>query len=517
MLEVRESDGAVSAHTNADQRRVLVVAILGSTMAFLDGSVVNVVLPVLQRELVATAAEMQWIVEAYALFLAALVLVGGALGDRYGRKKMFLYGASIFAASSLACAASPNAVALIVARGAQGIGAALLVPGGLALISAAYRDRTERGTAIGTWSSVSAITTAIGPVAGGWLVSHTSWRWVFVINAPIAASTLALAGKIEESRDEEAKGPLDWAGAALAVTGLGGITYAMLEAPASGGFGSARTLVVLAIGVVLLLAFLFYESRIDAPMVDLSLFRIRPFAVTNVLTFFLYAALNGALFYLPFDLVQVQHRSPAEAGAALLPFVVAISVLSPWAGKFVERFGPRWPLVLGPLAAAAGMAALAWPTVGGSYWTTFFPGIAVAGIGMGITVAPLTSTVMGAVAARHAGEASGINNAVSRVGGLLAIAMLGVLFGSVFDASLDARLAPLGLSPASAAVVSAQRDRLAGADLSTIEPAVREAVRASFDDAFVTAFRGAVLACAALALVAGVSAVALSRDDAARD
>ena len=493
-----------------DPRRALVVAILGSTMAFLDGTVVNVALPVMQRELRATSAQMQWVVEAYALFLAALVLVGGALGDRYGRRRVFLVGVVAFAGASMACGFAPGVTPLVVARAVQGVGAALLVPGSLALISAAYPEK-ERGAAIGKWSSASAITAAIGPVVGGFIVMHASWRWIFFLNAPVAAVVLALSAGVDETRDDEAPHRLDLAGATLAILGLGAIVYALLGSAAAGGLSRPAVLAPLIGGVLLLCAFVFVEARVAHPMLPLSLFGNRAFAVTNVLTFLLYAALGGALFFLPFELLQVQHYSPAKAGISLLPFIVLVSLMSPWAGGLAARRGPRLPLVLGPSLAAVGFALLAVPAIGGSYFTTFFPGIVVLGVGMGLTVAPLTMVVMTAVETRHAGLASGVNNAVSRTAGLLAVAGLGVVLAARFDHALDRALAAVPLSESARAIVDAQRARLAGADLSALDPTLRAVTQRAFDEAFVTAFRTTTLVGAVLAALAALSALFLAK------
>ena len=501
--------GRVST-ARSTNRRVLVVAILGSTMAFLDATVVNVALPVMQRALVASAAQMQWIVEAYALFLAALVLVGGALGDRWGRKRVFLAGVALFACGSVACGASLGATSLVMARAVQGVGAALLVPGSLALISAAHPDERARGLAIGTWSSASAITGAIGPVLGGWIVGHASWRWIFFLNVPFAVVVVALAmNGVDETRDDETQGRLDVLGASLAVVGLGAVVYALLESPSAGGLGRARVLVPLLAGVVALVVFVVVEARTSFPMMPLSLFGARAFSVTNVLTLLLYAALGGCFFFLPFDLVQVRGFSPAAAGASLLPFVVILSVLSPVAGKAAARFGPRLPLVVGPAIAACGFALLAVTSARESFWTGFFPAICALGLGMGVTVAPLTSTVMGAVEARHAGAASGINNAVARTAGLLAVAALGVAFVAWFDRALDRSLRALSLSSRALEVVERERGRLAGADLRDVDDAARDLVRRAFDDAFVSAFRSTMIVCAVLAALSACAALAL--------
>jgi EmrB/QacA subfamily drug resistance transporter len=495
----------------AARRWALVVAILGSTMAFLDATVVTVALPVMQRELGATMAEMQWIVEAYALLLASLVLVGGALGDRLGRRRVFVVGTSIFAVASAACAAAPNAMALVVTRAVQGIGAALLVPGSLALVTAAYPDE-DRGGAIGTWSAASSITTALGPVLGGWIVAHASWRFIFVINVPLGAIVVLLARRrVAETRDKMAPSRVDYAGALLAVLGLGALVYALLDAPNAGGISSLRSLVLIGLGVGMLVAFVAVEGRRRDPMMPLSLFRNRTFSGANLLTLLLYAALGGVLFFLPFNLIQVQGYAPAAAGASLLPFIVLVSVMSPFTGRLVDRFGPRLPLTVGPLVVAGGFLLLARPAIGGPYVTTFFPPMVVLGLGMGMTVAPLTATVMGAVVPSHAGVASGINNAVARVAALLAIAAFGVVLQARFDDVLDRDLDAMALAPDARAIVDGQRDRLVGADLGALPPDARNAVRRRIDAAYLAGFRTVMIVSGILSLGGALGAAALLR------
>jgi EmrB/QacA subfamily drug resistance transporter len=482
-------------------------------MAFLDGTVVNVALPVMQRELGLTVGAAQWVVEAYALLLASLVLVGGALGDRYGRKRVFLAGVLLFSAASAACGAAPSSLLLIVARAVQGVGAALLVPGSLALISAAYTDDQARGRAIGTWSSFSAITGAVGPVAGGWVVSHASWRWLFYFNLPIGALVLALAWRaVPETRDEAAPRTMDWGGAALVTLGLGLVVYGLIDSGKVAG--SAGEIALVTLGIVTLGLFVLVESRRAAPMVPLALFRSATFSGVNVLTLLLYGAMGGALFLVPFNLIQVQGYSPTEAGASLLPLILIIAGMSPAAGALSARIGPRLQLGLGPLVAAAGLSLFALPGIGGTYWTTFFPGIVVLGAGMGITVAPLTTAVMGSVERRHAGVASGINNAVSRAAGLLAIAVLGVVLQRRFDHALDAKLESLQLPASVAAKVAIERAKLGAADLGDVEGPLGEALRAAFAQSFVAGFRTVMLAGAVLAALGGIAAWLMVRNPA---
>lgn len=477
-------------------------------MAFLDGTVVNVALPVMQRELGVTVEVVQWVVEAYALFLASLVLVGGALGDRFGRRRAFSFGASVFAVASVLCGIAPSALWLVFARAVQGIGGALLVPGSLALISAAYPDEKARGAAIGTWSAWSAITSAAGPIAGGWVVEHASWRWLFLFNVPVAAVVVVLTTlRVAETRDETAVQKMDWLGALLATVGLGAVVYALIESENAGGLTTAGVGVLFAAGVVALAGFVVVERRGSAPMVPPSLFSSRAFLGTNLLTFFLYAALGGALFFVPFNLIQVQGYRPSAAGAALLPFVVLIFAMSRWAGGMTEKWGARVPLIAGPSVAGFGFALLALPSVGGAYWTTFFPGIFVLGIGMGLTVAPLTATVMGSVDRRHAGVASGVNNAVSRAAGLLAVAALGALLVMRFNQVLSREIAALSLPAEIVAAVQGQRGRLTAPELSSnVDPVLANVVRESFTRSYVAAFRTLMVVGSALAVVAALAA-----------
>jgi EmrB/QacA subfamily drug resistance transporter len=500
----------------AAQRWTLVAAILGSSLAFVDGTVVNVALPAIQHTLDASAADAQWVVESYALFLASLLLVGGALCDRVGRKRMFMLGAAIFVAASVACAASPSVVPLIVARAVQGVGAALLVPGSLSLISATFPEG-ERGAAIGTWSAFSGITAALGPVIGGFLVDHYSWTWAFLINVPVGAVLLFIcATRVPESKGHAhdaglaggrvPEGPIDFAGAVLATLGLAGIVFALIEAPMR-GWTSAWVLASAALGVAALAGFVAVESRVREPMLPLALFRETNFAGANLLTLLLYAALGGGLYFLPLNLVQVQGFGATAAGAALLPFIAIMFALSRWAGTLVDRFGAKRPLIVGPCIAAAGFAWLALPGVGANYWTSFFPAICTLGLGMSITVAPLTTTVMNAVDRDLSGTASGVNNAVSRAAGLLAIAAFGIVMTWAFNASLDASLASLHAPQDVLQQVVAQRSKLAGIELPPgLGSADAGAWKRAIGEAFVTGFRWVMWISAALALLSAASA-----------
>jgi EmrB/QacA subfamily drug resistance transporter len=482
---------------------VLVATILGSSMAFIDGTVVNVALPVLQRELGATVGEAQWVVEAYSLFLASLILVGGSLGDSLGRKRIFAIGVALFTAASVLCGLSPNITILIAARAIQGFGGALLVPGSLAIISASF-DSKERGKAIGTWSGATAITSVIGPVLGGALVQYASWRWVFFINVPLAVIVLlVLVWRVPESRDTEDSPGLDWVGALLATLGLGGIVYGLIQA-GNVSFGSPTVFIPLVGGVLALVAFVVVEARSRSPMVPLSLFRSRTFSGANLLTLFLYAALGGTLFFVPYDLISVQGYPPSAAGAAMLPTILILFLLSRWSGGLINRYGAKLPLMIGPSIAAVGFALFALPDIGGSYWTTFFPASVVLGIGMAISVAPLTTAVMGAVDAQRAGTASGINNAVSRTAGLLAIAVLGIIVLAFFNSSLDSHLATLNLPGQVLQAINAQRFKLVSIQIP-VGGTTGLLVKQAINESFVAGFRAASLTGAGLALASALS------------
>jgi len=499
--------GADTAGCKQTQSRwILAATILASSMAFIDGTVVNVALPFLQRELNATSIGVQWVVESYSLFLAALLLVGGSLGDRYGRRQIFLIGISIFAIASASCGLSLNIGQLIAARAVQGIGGALLVPGSLAIISASF-SKEQRGKAIGTWSGFSAITTAIGPVLGGWLVEHFSWRAVFFLNLPLAVAVFVISlWRVPESREQSQSGPLDFVGAILATLGLGGIVYGLIESSRV-GFSNPVVIVSLVTGVLLLCAFIYNESRVKNPMVPLKLFQSRDFSGANLLTLFLYAALGGMLFFFTLNLIQVQHYSATAAGSALLPFVVIMFSLSRWSGGLVDRFGPRPPLVVGPIITAIGFALLALPSPASHYWTGYFPAVMVLGLGMAITVAPLTTTVMGAVVSEQAGVASGINNAVSRAAGLIAIAVFGVVMLFSFSHSLPARLSQIQLDASVRDSLVAQSMRLGGIEVpGDLNPTVRKEVDDAIASSLVHGFRLLMFISMGLALASGVSA-----------
>jgi EmrB/QacA subfamily drug resistance transporter len=474
-------------------------------MAFIDSTVVNVALPTLQANFGANVADVQWVVESYGLTLAALILVGGSMGDLLGRRLMFLLGVIVFAVASLLCGLASSIHELIFARAIQGIGAAFLVPGSLALISASFEER-DRGRAIGTWSGSTAITTAIGPVLGGWLIQHLSWRWAFFINVPLAVAVLGISvWRVPESHSRGRR-RIDWWGALAATLCLTGFVFGLIES-ATLGWRSPLVVGSLIAGIVCALGFVMIEAKIPWAMMPLNLFRSQAFSGANLLTLFLYAAIGIFFFLLPLNLIQVQGYSATATGGALLPLILLMFLLSRWSGGLVVRYGARLPLVVGPLIAAFGFLLFAVPSAGGSYWITFFPGVIVLGLGMAVSVAPLTTVVMESIDQDRAGTASGINNAVARVAGLLAIAVFGVVMVTEFSSHLNRSLATVAMPDDARSELRSNEIKLAALKPpSGVEPAAASAIESSIIAAFVFAFRLMMGICASLAVASATVA-----------
>jgi EmrB/QacA subfamily drug resistance transporter len=495
---------------------ILAATILGSSMAFIDSTVVNVAVPALQETFHASVVDVQWVVESYGIFLSSLILAGGALGDLFGRKRVFLIGVGVFAAASTACGLASSIQELIAARCVQGVGAALLVPGSLAIISACF-DEQSRGKAIGTWSGVTAITTALGPVLGGSLIQYASWRWAFLLNVPIGAIVIGISvGHVPETRGTEVK-HLDWLGALLATLGLAGVVTGFLES-ARLGWRNPLVFVSLLGGLLFLIVFLATEARSQSPMVPLALFKSRSFLGANVFTLFLYATVGIFFFLFPMYLIQLQGYSSTAAGCAMLPMILLMFLLSRWSGGLVTRYGASIPLMGGPLIVAVGFILFATVPPGNSYWKTYFPALLVFGFGMAVTVAPLTTVVMNAVDQQRAGTASGINNAVARVAGVLAIAVFGMIMLKGFDSQLNRRLTNLML-PAN--IVQDLRSR--EVELAGLEPPggldvkTVAAIRGAISESFASGFRLVLMCCAGLSTASALIAWRLIAQPAVRE
>jgi EmrB/QacA subfamily drug resistance transporter len=447
-MSARESE-----RRRADPRWTLTASILASSLSFVDGSVLNVALPAIRASYQAGAAEVQWVINAYLLPLTSLLLLGGALGDHYGRRRLLIIGTTLFAAASLVCALAPSLEILLAARAAQGIGAALLLPNSLALLNHAYEGE-KRGRAVGIWAAAGAAAAAVAPLIGGWLVDTVGWPAIFYINLPLAAGAILLALKfVSESRDPGA-GRTDYAGALLATAGLGGATYGLTLWSSSARLGT-MAVASIAAGMVLLALFLFVErQRGDKAMMPLGLFGDRCFAGLNLLTFLLYGAFGAAMLLIPYVLIEVSGYSPVEAGLALLPLPILLTLASPPMGQLAARIGPRLPLIIGPIVVGAGMLLGLRMGTHTSYWTTTLPAVTVMATGMAIAVAPLTSSVLGSVEERHVAMASGFNSAVARGGGLIATALLGTVLAQQGQAMMAGFHAALVASAVAAAAAS---------------------------------------------------------------
>jgi len=423
------------AYDSGTGRRILLATVLGSSLVMLDATVVNVALPAIGRDLGGGIGGLQWVVDSYLLTLAALILLGGSLGDRYGRRRIFVIGAVWFAVASLLCGLAPSLPLLIAARALQGVGGALLTPGSLALIEASFVPE-DRPRAVGAWSGLGGIATAIGPFVGGWLVQSASWRLIFLLNLPLAVVVALISRRIPESSDPNAARHLDVYGAGLAIVGLAGVTFALIEAPERGATDPIVLIAALT-GIAALIGFVLVEARSRMPMLPLAIFRSRQFTGANLVTLAVYGALGATFFLLVVFLQQGLGYSPIAAGAATLPTTLIMLLLSARAGALAQRIGPRVPMTVGPLMAGLGIALLARISVGSSYLLDVLPALLVFSLGLSLTVAPLTATVLGAAEDRYAGIASGVNNAVARTAGLIAVAALPPIAGLSGDAFSD--------------------------------------------------------------------------------
>ena len=488
----------------ATKRTVLIASILGSGIVFLDQTIVTVALPAIRSSLNGSLAEQQWVVEAYLLTLSSLLLLGGSLGDVLGRRRVFQAGLIGFGVCSLVCAVAPSSEVLIAARGVQGVAGALLVPSSLALILDTFGEG-ERASAIGTWTAWTGVATVIGPLGGGLLVQAASWRWIFLINPIPVAITVMLLRRLPP--DPGAPGRVDWIGGLLCVLGLGGTVFGLIEHSVY-GWGDPRVLGPLIAGIVLLVAFLSWEARVPEPMMPLQLFAVRNFAVGNVTTLAMYGGLGVATFFLVVFLQQVAGYTPLEAGLALLPITLVMFALSRRFGALADRLGPRLFMSAGPVLAGIGLLLLTRVTAHPDYFTTILPAVLVFALGLAATVAPLTAAVLGSVEPGHSGLASGANNAVARVAGLLAIAAVGAVVSTTFAARLDHNVAHAPLTPTTRAALTVARTRPLVTTTSGVRTADRPRVDAALVDASVHAFRIGIAIAGLLAILGGAVALA---------
>jgi EmrB/QacA subfamily drug resistance transporter len=491
---------------------VIAAASIGSGMAFLDSTVMNVALPAVQDELGASAREVQWSYGAFALVLSALILVGGTLGDRFGRRRLFIIGAAIFGTASLWCALVPDTGQLVVARAVQGLGGALLIPASLAILGASFEGK-QRARAIGAWGALSGLAMAVGPVLGGLLVEYVSWRAAFLIAPAMAVVAIPITlAHVPESSDPDAR-KLDFAGAILATSGLGGVVYALIESSAW-GFGDARVLAVLGIGLIALSGFVLVEQHARHPMVPPTLFHSRSFTGANLVTLLFYMALTGSLFFLPFLMMQVHGYSAFVAGSVFLPFVAMALLIGRFSGRISARFGAKLPLIVASLALAAGLLLFALPGADhGSYWISFFPAMVIQGFGMALAITPMTTVALGSVEGEHSGMASGVNNAVTRVAGLLAVAVLGAFIYGSFSTSLDARMERMNIPGEIQIAMEAAKADLGAAEAPAgVHGGMEAQIERAIDESFVAGFRAVMLASAGLALASALIAALMVGD-----
>lgn len=490
------------------QKWTLLSTILASSLVFIDSTALNVALPALQKDLGITGTELLWVINAYALFLSALLLVGGSLGDLLGRNRIFLIGLGIFSLSSLVCGFSQTPNQLIIARAFQGIGGALLTPGSLAILSSQFGEES-RGKAIGLWSTFSALTAILGPILGGWLAGIGLWRIIFFINIPLSLIVfVSMIAKVPESRNPNAK-KMDIWGAVFVTLGLAGITFGFIESPKR-GFGNPLIMASFIIGVLSLIAFISVQRYSKHPLMPLKLFKSSTFSGSNLLTLFVYAALGGAMFFLPLNLIQIQGYSEIKAGLAMLPMIICIASLSPLMGYYIDKKGVRLPLIIGPIITSAGFFLFSrFGITSGSdaYWETFFLSFLLLGTGMGITVAPLTTAVMGAVSEDDVGIASGINNTVARAAGVLAVALMGAVVLLSFTQSVERNIESLSLTETMKSEIIIESSKFTAAEapdaLSVDNKIIVEKI---YNDSFIKAFNRVVYLASIMTLLGGLMA-----------
>ncbi|MET3980076.1 EmrB/QacA subfamily drug resistance transporter [Mucilaginibacter sp. UYP25] len=498
---------------------IMVSSIMASAMAFIDSTALNVILPSLQKSLNASGTDLFWILNAYLLMLAALILMGGSLGDRLGRKKVFMVGIFIFILGSAACGFAPGVTLLIVFRMMQGIGGALMIPGSLSLISSSINPK-ERGKAIGTWSAFTTVVTMGGPVLGGTFGDAGLWRYIFFINIPIGIIALIILAKnVNEIKDDNSKQGLDFAGAIAIALGLAAVTFGFLRIPAV-GLHNWQVYTSLGGGLMLLIAFVFIEKKSKYPMMPLQLFANLTFSGANLLTFFLYAGLGAGMLFLGLNMVQVQGYSQLQSGLTFLPFTVLMITIARFAGALADKHGPRLLLIGGPAAAGAGLLILSFvkQTAGPSdYWTTFFPGILVFGLGMSFTVAPLTAAVMGSVSDHFSGAASGVNNALTRIANVFANAILGALAVLFFSGALQGQLKNGKLNDKQRRVIEQQSVNLGNAKVPYgFEVKDKAAIEKAYKNSFIAAYGNIMRIAAGLGFLGALMAVLFIRNSAVK-
>ncbi|MCR8560086.1 MFS transporter [Mucilaginibacter sp. BJC16-A38] len=487
---------ATVALRSAAGKWIMVSAILASAMAFIDATALNVVLPALQQSLQASGADLFWILNAYLLMLAALILIGGSLGDKLGRKKVFMAGIFIFICGSAACGISPGVTYLIVFRIIQGVGGALMIPGSLSLISSSINPK-ERGKAIGTWSAFTTVVTMGGPILGGALADAGLWRYIFFINVPIGIAALVMLWfKVAETKDEDSDHAIDFPGAIAIALGLALVTFGFLRIPAV-GLHNWQVYLSLPAGLLLLALFIIIEKKSKHPMMPLQLFANPTFTGSNLLTFFLYAGLGAGMLFLSLNMVQVQGYSQLQSGLTFLPFTIMMISIARFAGSLADKFGPRLFLICGPAVAGTGLLILSFvkQTAGpADYWTTFFPGVIVLGLGMSFTVSPLTAAVMGSVDDHFSGTASGVNNAVSRIAGVFANAIFGALVVLFFAGALRQQLNGIKLDPKQREVVTQQASKLGDAKVPAgVNVNSKQVIAKAYHESFISAYRKIML------------------------